>query len=88
MEILTIMEPPELAENIANEEEAICVCAEILRQWRLTQQQYARILDEIPDFVLKQYLRRLRQMEKDHCERLSDFLKERANRQNRNNDND
>lgn len=88
MEILTYMEPHELAENIANEEEAICVCAEILRQWRLTQQQYARILDEIPDFVLKQYLRRLRQMEKDHRERLSDFLKERANIQNRNNDND
>lgn len=76
------MDPRELAENVANEEEAICVCAEILRQWRLTQQQYARILDEIPDFVLKQYLRRLRQMEKDHLERLSGFLKDRkANRQ-------
>lgn len=77
MEILYTIDPPELAENIANEEEAICVCAGILRQWRLTQQQYARILDEIPDFVLKQYLRKLRQMEKDHCERLSDFLKKR-----------
>ena len=82
MEIITDMDPRELAENVANEEEAICVCAEILRQWRLTQQQYARILDEIPDFVLKQYLRRLRQMEKDHLERLSGFLKDRkANRQ-------
>ena len=76
------MDPRELAENVANEEEAICVCAEILRQWRLTQPEYARILDEIPDFVLKQYLRRLRQMEKDHLERLSGFLKDRkANRQ-------
>lgn len=75
------MDPRELAENIANEEEAICVCAEILRQWRLTQPEYARILDEIPDFVLKQYLRKLRQMEKAHLERLSDFLKEqKANR--------
>lgn len=81
MEIITDMEPHELAENIANEEEAICVCAEILRQWRLTQPEYARILDEIPDFVLKQYLRKLRQMEKAHLERLSDFLKEqKANR--------
>lgn len=81
MEILYTMEPHELAENIANEEEAICVCAEILRQWRLTQPEYARILDEVPDFVLKQYLRKLRQMEKAHLERLSDFLKEqKANR--------
>lgn len=81
MEIITDMEPRELAENVANEEEAICVCAEILRQWRLTQPEYARILDEIPDFVIKEYLREMRQMEKDHCERLSDLLKERANRQ-------
>lgn len=71
------MEPRELAENIANEEEAICVCAEILRQWRLTQPEYARILDEVPDFVIKEYLRVMRQMEKDHCERLSDLLKKR-----------
>ena len=77
MEIITDMEPRELAENVANEEEAICVCAEILRQWRLTQPEYARILDEIPDFVIKEYLREMRQMEKDHCERLSDLLKKR-----------
>lgn len=77
MEILYTMEPHELAENIANEEEAICVCAEILRQWRLTQPEYARILDEIPDFVLKQYLRRLRQMEKDHRESLTELLKKK-----------
>lgn len=75
MEIFYIMEPTELAENIANEEEAICVCAEILRQWRLTQPEYARILDEIPDFVLKQYLRRLRQMEKARPESLTEILK-------------
>ena len=82
MDILTTMDPRELAENVANEEEAICVCAEILRQWKLTQPEYAQILDEIPDTVLKQYLKKLRQMEKDHCETLSDFLKEqKANRQ-------
>ena len=77
MEIFYIMEPTELAENIANEEEAICVCAEILRQWRLTQPEYARILDEIPDTVLKQYLKKLRQMEKDHCETLTELLKKK-----------
>lgn len=82
MEIITDMDPRELAENVANEGEAVCVCAEILRQWRLTQPEYSQILDEIPDFVLKQYLRRLRQMEKAHCETISDFLKEqKANRQ-------
>lgn len=77
MEILYTIDPPELAENIANEEEAICVCAEILRQWSLTQQQYARILDEVPDVAIKQYLRRLRQMEKDHCETLTELLKKK-----------
>lgn len=81
MEILTYMEPHELAENVANETEAVSICAEILRQWRLTQPEYAQILDEIPDTVLKQYLKKLKQMEKDHCETLSDFLKEqKANR--------
>lgn len=77
MEILYTIDPPELAENIANEEEAICVCAEILRQWSLTQQQYTRILDEIPDSVIKQYLKKLRQMEKDHCETLTELLKKK-----------
>lgn len=77
MEILTYMEPHELAENVANETEAVSICAEILRQWSLSQPEYAEILDEIPDSVIKQYLKKLRQMEKDHCERLSDFLKKR-----------
>lgn len=77
MEILYTMEPRELAENVANEEEAICVCAEILRQWSLSQTEYAQILDEIPDTVLKQYLKKLRQMEKDHCETLTELLKKK-----------
>lgn len=82
MDIYTSLEPYELAENVSCEGEAISICAEILRQWRLTQQEYSLILDEIPDFVLKQYLRRQRQMEKAHLDRLSDFLKEqKANRQ-------
>ena len=77
------MEPYELAENVADGREAVYICAEILRrQWSLSQTEYAQILDEIPDSVLKEYLRKMRQMEKDHCETLSDFLKEqKANRQ-------
>ena len=74
MEIITDMDPRELAENVANEEEAICVCAEILRRWSLSHPEYAQILDEIPDYILKQYLR-LRQMEKAHRERLTEMLK-------------
>ena len=69
------MEPRELAENVANETEAVSICAEILRQWSLSQTEYAQILDEIPDSVIKQYLKKLRQMEKDHCETLSELLK-------------
>lgn len=88
MEIYTTIKPYELAENVSNEGEAVNICAEILRQWRLSQTEYAQILDKIPEYAIKQYLRKQRQMEKDHRERLSDFLKERANRQNRNNDND
>ena len=75
MDILTTMEPHEFAENIANEREAVSICAEILRRWRLSQSEYAQILDEIPDFAIKQYLRGIRQMEKDHREGLSDLLK-------------
>lgn len=69
------MEPHEFAENIANEWEAVSICAEILRRWSFSQSEYAQILDEIPDFAIKQYLRGIRQMEKDHREGLSDLLK-------------
>lgn len=51
------MEPYELAENVTDGEEAVYICAEILRrQWSLSQTEYAQILDEIPDSVIKQYL--------------------------------
>lgn len=69
------MEPYELAENVSNEGEAVNICAEILRRWSLSQTEYEQILDEIPDFAIKQYLRGIRQMEKAHRERLSDLLK-------------
>lgn len=75
MEIYTTMEPYELAENVSDEMEAVYICAEILRRWSLSQSEYAQILDEIPDFAIKQYLRGIRQMEKAHRERLSDLLK-------------
>lgn len=82
MEIYTTIKPYELAENIADEEEAICVCVEILHQWNLTQKGYEAVLEKIPEFSIKQYLRKMRKMEKDHRERLSDLLKEhKANRQ-------
>lgn len=72
------MEPYELAENVADGREAVYICAEILRrQWSLSQTEYAQILDEIPDSVIKQYLKKLRQMEKDHCETLTELLKKK-----------
>lgn len=54
------MEPYELAENVTDGEEAVYICAEILRrQWSLSQTEYAQILDEIPDSVIKQYLNKI-----------------------------
>lgn len=51
------MEPYELAENVTDGEEAVYICAEILRrQWILSQPEYAQILDKIPGYVIKQYL--------------------------------
>ena len=75
MEIYTTMEPYELAENVSDEMEAVYICAEILRRWSLSQSEYAQILDEIPDFAIKQFLRGIRQMEKDHRESLTEILK-------------
>lgn len=56
MEIYTTIKPYELAENIADEEEAICVCVEILHQWNLTQKGYEAVLEKIPEFAIKKYL--------------------------------
>lgn len=83
MEIITNIEPYELAENVANGSEAAYICAEILRrQWSLSQTEYAQILDKIPEYAIKQYLRKKSREKKAHRERLSDLLKEqKANRQ-------
>lgn len=76
MDIYTTIEPHELAENIANEREATSICSEILRQWQLPQKMYEEVLEEIPDYAITQYQRKMRRMEKLHLERLSDLLKE------------
>lgn len=77
MEIYTTMEPRELAENIANEREATSICSEILRQWNLPQKMYEEVLEEIPDYAVTQFQRKMRRLEREHCERLSDLLKKR-----------
>lgn len=78
MEIIMNIEPYELAENVADGREAVYICAEILRrQWSLSQTEYAQILDEIPEDAIKQYLRKMEQMEKDHCETLTELLKKK-----------
>ena len=71
------IEPFELAENIVDDREAGDICAEILHQWNLPQKMYEQVLDEIPDYAIKQYLKKLRQMEKDHCETLTELLKKK-----------
>ncbi len=59
MEIYTTMEPYELAENIVDDREACCICTEILRQWNhLPQKMYEEVLEEIPEYAIKQYLRK------------------------------
>ena len=88
MDILTTIEPYVLAIDITYEQEAIAICAEILKRWNLPQKGYEEVLEEIPEYAIKQYLRKKSREKKAHRERLSDLLKERANRQNRNNDND
>lgn len=75
MEIITTMEPYELAENIVDDREASHICTEILHQWNLPQKMYEEILEEIPEYAIKQYLRKRRQKEKAHRERLTEILK-------------
>lgn len=78
MDILTTMEPHELAENIANEREATSICSEILRQWNhLPQKMYEEVLDEIPDFAIKQYLRKKSRKKKAQLDRIKETLKKR-----------
>ena len=58
------MVPYELAENIVDDREASHICTEILHQWYLPQKMYEEILEEIPEYAIKQYLRERRQKEK------------------------
>lgn len=58
MDIYTTIEPYELAGDLSGEYEAIEICAEILKMWNLPQSGYAQILDEIPEYAIKQYLRK------------------------------
>lgn len=83
MEIYTTMEPYELAENIVDDREACCICTEILRQWNhLPQKMYEEVLEEIPEYAIKQYQRKKSREKKAHRESLSEKLKEhKANRQ-------
>ncbi len=71
------MEPYELAENIVDDREAGDICAEILHQWNLPQKMYEQVLDEIPDFVLEQYLRTKSREKKAHLNSIKETLKKR-----------
>ena len=72
------MEPYELAENVADGSEAVYICAEILRrQWSLSQSEYAQILDEIPEYAIKQYLRKKSREKKNHLDSIKETLKKR-----------
>lgn len=64
------MEPYELAENIVDDREATSICAEILRQWNhLPQKMYEEVLEEIPEYAIKQYLRKKSREKKARRER-------------------
>ncbi len=72
------MEPYELAENVADGSEAVYICAEILRrQWSLSQTEYAQILDKIPEYAIKQYLRKKSREKKAHLDSIKETLKKR-----------
>lgn len=82
MDIYTSIEPYELAGDLTYEQEAIEICAEILKRWNLPQKGYEEVLEEIPEYAIKQYLRKKSREKKAHRESLSEKLKEhKANRQ-------
>lgn len=58
MDIYTTIEPYELAGDITYEQEAIDICAEILKIWEFSQKGYEEILEEIPEYAIKQYMRK------------------------------
>lgn len=71
------MEPHELAENIANKREATSICSEILRQWQLPQKMYEEVLEEMPEYAIKQYLRKKSREKKAHLDSIKETLKKR-----------
>lgn len=78
MEIVVNMEPYELAENIVDDREACCICTEILRQWNhLPQKMYEEVLEEIPEYAIKQYLRKKSREKKAHLDSIKGTLKKR-----------
>lgn len=75
MDIYTTIEPYELAGDLTYEQEAIDICAEILKIWEFSQEGYEEVLDEIPEYAIKQYLRKKSREKKAHRERLTEILK-------------
>lgn len=75
MDIYTTIEPYELAGDLTYEQEAIEICAEILKRWNLSQKGYEEVLEEIPEYAIKQYLRKKSREKKAHRERLTEILK-------------
>lgn len=77
MDIYTTIEPYELAGDLTYEHEAIEICAEILKAWNLPQSGSAQILDEIPEYAIKQYLRKKSREKKAHLDSIKETLKKR-----------
>ena len=77
MEIYTTIEPYELAIDITYEQEAIAICAEILKRWNLPQKGYEEVLEEIPEYAIKQYLRKKSREKKAHLDSIKETLKKR-----------
>lgn len=75
MDIYTTIEPYELAGDLTYEQEAIEICVEILKRWNLPQKGYEEVLEEIPEYAIKQYLRKKSREKKAHRERLTEMLK-------------
>lgn len=69
------MEPYELACDLACEQEAIAICGEILHLWNLPQKGYEEILEEIPEYAIKQYLRKKSREKKAQLDRIKETLK-------------
>lgn len=57
--IYITLSPYEVARYIECRGEAKSIIVDILRKWQLEQSAYEDILDEIPGYVLKEYLRKM-----------------------------